>query len=198
MEISLRVLDKNTLREICQYPVLVDSGSGLSLIQWVACERAGYTSDMIKKCRHEEMTGFGGKINIMGIIVMPFMLGNTRFYQAMHIIPDDSNLPLVVLGVDWLHHHKVTMNFEKSTLNIYGVSVQMGKPRCKCTAFGLVSDRKMASFDQSKIISSPVISASAFSSLQINWTLRYHPLTCMTMVPQVYVQNPMSIWYASI
>ena len=32
------------------------------------------------------------------------------------------------------------MNFAQSTLHLYGVEVQMGKPRRKCTAYGVVSE----------------------------------------------------------
>ena len=144
MEVALRALDRNTLKMICQYPVLIDSGSGLSIMQWIACQRAGFTREMLKKCRHEVMTGFGGDISIMGLLVMPFLLGNVRFHQAMHIIPDDSHLPLAVLGVDWLQRHQVAMDFTHSTLTLYGVTIQMGKPRRTCSAYGVVSDSDMA------------------------------------------------------
>ena len=137
MEIPVRLVNLVSGEEMCQIAVLIDSGSVLCVMQQVAFERAAGTLAMLQKCGHTELVGFGGDIRILGTVSMPLIAGNVRFTQDVHIIPDDARLPLMVLGVDWMQTHKVSLKCDRNVIKLYGEEIALGEGTNTCKTLPL-------------------------------------------------------------
>ena len=73
---------------------------------------------------------------MLGIVELPFSIGDRKYVQQFHVIPHDNNNLPILLGLPFLDENRATLDFNARIMTINGVEVQLGPPRriVDCTA----------------------------------------------------------------
>jgi len=96
---------------------LVDSGASVSCCSLNLIDNLGIHTKKFKKPIFTEAVGVGGEIHhMLGIVTLPITIGNVAIKQNFHVL--DKMQQKMILGHDFLKHHKIHLDFDQETLYI--------------------------------------------------------------------------------
>lgn len=97
-----------------KHDFIVDSGSAISLISESIINK--FSTSAIEP--YINIKGISGnEVIIKQAIYLYFNIGNTTFLQRFYVLPEQIQI-LGILGLDFLHSNKITINFRTQTLHL--------------------------------------------------------------------------------
>ena len=96
---------------------LVDTGASISCVSTSFLNKTSFQNSKLSKCNLQEIVGVGGeKHKIIGQIEIPLLLSGAKIAYQFYVL--DTLHHSLILGMDFLKFHKVTIDLEAGRVHI--------------------------------------------------------------------------------
>ena len=102
---------------------LVDTGASISVISTSFLSKTSFENSLLQTPDYQYVNGVGGHLKVLGKLKLPITFKGGTFSFPVHVV---DRLPhSLIIGLDFLQKHQVTLNLAENTMTFYNDSAKV-------------------------------------------------------------------------